>query len=122
MVKRQLIAALALVCTVLAGVAGTARAAQEPYCTYLADRHVARGINCDTCHDASLKLKTIGGRDICVSCHGDFEQMKVKTAGRYAKNPHAPHEQGVTCTSCHKGHKAPENNCAKCHQVQFKVP
>ncbi len=113
--------ALMILGAALFGATAAQVSAQEA-CTWLADRHIARGINCDTCHDANLKLKTIGEMQICVSCHGDFQQMAIKTQGRYAVNPHAPHEAGLACTSCHKAHKQSENHCAQCHKFDFKVP
>ena len=78
----------------------------QPYndpCHFLADRHIARGINCDTCHDQSLRVKQLNGNDICVACHGGFDKMSVQTAGRNP-NPHAI-QGNIACTSCHKGHK-----------------
>ena len=65
------------------------QAADAPF---LADRHVARGMNCQTCHTADNKLKQNGDLDVCSSCHGDYTAMIAKTEGKYETNPHAQHE------------------------------
>lgn len=89
---------------------------------FLADRHVARGMTCETCHTADKKLKMVGDNEICVSCHGDYPEMIKKTEGRYEVNPHAQHDGLLPCTECHKGHKASVNYCGDCHNYTYKVP
>jgi len=95
------------------------QAADAPF---LADRHVARGMNCQTCHTPDNKLKQNGDLDVCSSCHGDYSAMIAKTDGKYETNPHGQHEGALPCSECHKGHKAGVNYCGGCHNFVFKVP
>lgn len=89
---------------------------------FLADRHVERGLKCESCHTPDMKIKTSGDYDICVDCHGNYNAMIKKTEGRYETNPHAQHEGALPCTECHKGHKAGVNYCGGCHNFEYKVP
>lgn len=89
---------------------------------FLADRHVAKGMQCTACHDANQKLLKVGDNDICVKCHGDYPAMVKKTDGRFEVNPHAQHDGLLPCTECHKGHKAGVNYCGQCHNYTYKVP
>lgn len=89
---------------------------------YLGDRHVARGMQCETCHEKDLKIKMNGELEVCTSCHGDYAAMIKKTEGRHETNPHAQHEGLLPCTECHKGHKEGVNYCGGCHNFGFKVP
>lgn len=89
---------------------------------FLADRHVERGLKCESCHTPDMKIKTSGDYDVCVDCHGDYNAMIKKTEGRYETNPHAQHEGALPCTECHKGHKAGVNYCGECHNFEYKVP
>ena len=89
---------------------------------FLADRHIARGMKCETCHTPDHKVKQSGDFDVCVDCHGGYEEMIKKTDGRYQVNPHAQHEGVLPCTECHKGHKPGVNYCGQCHSYTYKVP
>ena len=89
---------------------------------FLADRHMARGMKCETCHTPDKKIKQSGDFDVCVDCHGGYEEMIKKTDGRYQVNPHAQHEGVLPCTECHKGHKPGVNYCGQCHSYTYKVP
>lgn len=89
---------------------------------YLADRHAARGMKCETCHTSNNKLKTNGDLDICSSCHGDYAAMIKRTNGKYETNPHAQHEGALPCSECHKGHKKGVNYCGGCHNFVYNVP
>ncbi len=90
---------------------------------YLADRHIARGMQCNSCHEADGKtLRAAGDLDVCASCHGDYTKMIEKTEGRYTVNPHAQHEGALPCSECHKGHKPGVNYCGQCHNFVYKVP
>lgn len=88
----------------------------------LADRHVTRGIACESCHTPDFKMKQSGDYDACVDCHGDYSAMIQKTEGRYQVNPHAQHEGVLPCTECHKGHRESVNYCGGCHSYIYKVP
>ena len=96
--------------------------AQAQQGQFLADRHVARGMKCESCHTPDNKVKTSGDLDVCATCHGDYPAMIQKTEGRYEVNPHAQHEGALPCSECHKGHKAGVNYCGGCHNFVYKVP
>lgn len=89
---------------------------------YLADRHIARGLQCDACHEKDMKIKMNGDLEACTSCHGDYVAMIKRTDGRYETNPHAQHEGLLPCIECHKGHKEGVNYCGGCHNFEYKVP
>lgn len=97
----------------------TAQAADGPY---LADRHAAKGMKCETCHTPDNKLKQSGDLDVCASCHGDYNAMIEKSKGKYEVNPHGQHEGALPCSECHKGHKESVNYCGGCHNYTYKVP
>jgi fumarate reductase flavoprotein subunit len=103
----------------LASFALTSAAADGPF---LADRHVAKGMKCETCHTADNKLKEFGDLDICASCHGDYKAKIEKTKGKYETNPHAQHEGALPCSECHKGHQKGVNYCGGCHNFVYNVP
>lgn len=92
-------------------------AAQE---AFLADRHVQRGVKCETCH------KTQPPKDVpmqtCQSCHGDYAALAKRT-NKKDINPHASHVEDIQCNACHRGHKKPAFVCDECHQFKdIKVP
>lgn len=89
---------------------------------FLADRHVAKGMACETCHTPDKKIKMQGDYEVCVTCHGDYKAMIKKTEGKYEVNPHAQHDGALPCTECHKGHKEGVNYCGGCHNYTYKVP
>lgn len=89
---------------------------------FLANRHIERGQQCDTCHEKDMKIKMNGDLEACTACHGDYEAMIQRTEGRYETNPHAQHEGLLPCIECHKGHKEGVNYCGGCHNFEFKVP
>ena len=89
--KKSLVLAM-----VLAGFAATSFAA-EP--AFLADRHVARGVACETCHG-----------------------VKTPAPGAKVPNPHYNHLIGTDCQECHKGHAQSVNLCGSCHNLDWKVP
>ena len=70
----------------------------------LADRHVAKGVQCTVCHNVKA--------------------LVAKTKNVKPVNPHvSPHYQdSLDCTNCHLGHQPSENFCNQCHQFDFKVP
>ncbi len=100
-----------------------ATGAQAAEGAFLADRHVARGMKCETCHEpGTAKLKAYKDIDVCAQCHGEYPAMIKKTEGKYETNPHGQHEGALPCSECHKGHKAGVNYCGQCHNFVYKVP
>ena len=102
----------------------TAQAADGPF---LADRHVAKGIQCTACHSdtkGTMKREGPKQREACVTCHGWYDVMAKKTtpADPDEQNVHAQHDGELDCTVCHKGHKKSVNYCSQCHMWEFKVP
>ena len=106
-IRAALTAALAF------SIAGSACAADK----FLADRHIDRGLKCESCHtgakpDANVDMKT------CLQCH-KREDVAAKTK-QLAPNPHtAPHN--YDCTLCHMQHEPEVNYCELCHQFNFKM-
>lgn len=84
----------------------------------LADRHVAKGLECKTCH---VESPSEVDQMTCQGCHGDMDAMGEKSEGKFEVNPHAPHGAKVSCLRCHHGHKEGENYCNKCHEFNFHV-
>ena len=106
-IRAALTAALAF------SIAGSACAADK----FLADRHIDRGLKCESCHtgakpDANVDMKT------CLQCH-KREDVAAKTK-QLEPNPHtAPHNND--CTLCHMQHEPEVNYCEQCHQFNFKM-
>lgn len=93
----------------------------------LGGRHIARGLNCTTCHSNMLK-GTIrlnkDKRDVCVDCHGWYDELVKRSASDDPEevNPHSQHDGELPCKTCHKGHREGDNYCGQCHFYNFKVP
>lgn len=91
----------------------------------LADRHVARGMACTSCHiDGGFELKSVEPYGVCAQCHGGYDAMMEVTGEKYLEStdPHSQHDGDLSCTECHKGHKPGQNYCAGCHEFEFKIP
>ena len=106
----------------LLAAAGLAFAAQAMAAggPYLADRHVARGATCESCH--GVKTPALGSRvktEKCLACHGSYEKVAQKTAAM-KMNPHDSHLGEVKCTACHKGHQKPVLMCNDCHKFDMQ--
>ena len=88
----------------------------------LADRHVAAGMKCESCHGPGKKIET-PEKEQCIACH-DPVKLAEKTKDVKPSNPHnSPHYQtGLECTLCLVEHDKPENYCNQCHKFDFKVP
>ncbi len=86
-----------------------------------ADRHVAKGVQCASCHGANNEIAypTI---EQCVQCHKP-DDVAAKTKDVKPHNPHVSPHYGNTldCALCHLQHSAPENYCAQCHDFSFNV-
>jgi hypothetical protein len=80
---------------------------------FLADRLLAKGLDCRACHTEPGKKAT---GEACLKCHGSFEEVAKRTRDM-DPNPHANHstDYDPDCTRCHHGHKANEVYCVKCH-------
>lgn len=93
---------------------------------FLANRHIARGMNCVSCHitqgNPKLKMVDNASHEVCVQCHGFYDKVVKLTEKKDEQNPHAQHDGNLPCSECHKGHKPSVNYCAQCHNFEFKVP
>ena len=105
------IMALALACIVV-GAGLTVAQAPARNAALLADRHVASGLACDSCHGNTRPVDVPAAT--CVACHGPHSELVKKTANQ-ARNPHDSHYPDLECTTCHHGHQPLENFCATCH-------
>ncbi|MBO5658637.1 MAG: cytochrome c3 family protein [Duodenibacillus sp.] len=112
-----------LVLVLLAGLIG---AGSVQASGFLADRHVARKMTCETCHVGTAVKKNKKELEVCADCHGDYDAMYKKHDAKYKKmemeNPHGQHDGNLPCSACHKGHKPSKNYCLECHNFDFKVP
>ncbi len=88
----------------------------------LADRHVAKGINCQMCHGPDKANMQEPTTETCTQCH-NVKMLVEKTSKVKPTNPHvSPHyATDLDCSSCHAGHREGENFCNQCHQFDFKV-
>ena len=86
-----------------------------------ADRHVARGVKCESCHGPDKKIE-YPEKEQCIQCH-DPKKIAEQTKNVKPANPHdSPHyHQDLECTLCHVQHAKPENYCNQCHKFDFKV-
>ncbi len=101
-----------------ATLAGTSMAADK----FLADKHAAKGMNCQMCHGPDKNNLQEPTTATCVQCH-PVNALVSKTAKVKPTNPHtSPHyATDLDCSSCHLGHQAGENFCNQCHQFNFNV-
>ncbi len=110
--KHTLIAVLACLAAVTAAQAAA-----------LADKHIAKGLQCAVCHGPDQKNLQEPTTETCTACH-NVKALVAKTKNVKPANPHfSPHYQDqLDCTNCHMGHQESENFCNQCHQFNFKVP
>lgn len=92
---------------------------------FLADRHQARGTDCQACHGAAQitgNAAVIGKN--CQLCHGDYQKAVDRTKAKYPEiNPHDQHDGDLSCIVCHKGHQKGVNYSEECHGTfVFEVP
>lgn len=92
----------------------------EQKAALLADRHAARKIDCQGCHDAGGAPKAVLSEK-CLTCHKSYEHMGELTKG-LAINPHDSHFGKIECLQCHNAHKKSTLYCNKCHDYDLKVP
>ncbi len=98
--------------------AGTACAAESG--KFLADRHAAGGVKCESCHKAGPKEAP--KKEDCLACHGGSYKALAEKTDKGDINYHATHVGEPECTQCHQGHKPPRLLCDQCHEFQVKVP
>ena len=96
---------LVLLSTCMTGLAGN---------QFLADRHIARSMTCESCHQKGLAVKAPASEQ-CFACHGNYEQLRKKTASPKKMNPHDTHLGDLECNGCHRAHAAPVPMCVECH-------
>lgn len=89
---------------------------------FLADRHVARGVSCASCHGvAKPAAGAKADGKTCVKCHGNLDKVAEKTKN-VKPNPHYNHLVGLECLECHRGHQKGVYMCSSCHNLKAKVP
>ncbi len=91
---------------------------------FLADRHVARNVNCQACHQtAQPKPGATVATAQCSQCHGSLDQVAELTKQKKLDpDPHYNHLVGLNCAECHQGHAPGKNMCGTCHNIKFNVP
>lgn len=80
---------------------------------FLADRHIERGMNCQSCH-VTNKMKDVPTQQ-CLACHGPWSKL-IDSTGNKDINPHDSHLEEPKCELCHRGHKKPQLACDECHE------
>ncbi len=90
---------------------------------FLADRHVKRGLACQSCHGQNMNTKQVKF-ETCLQCHGPTYEALAKKTQEMDINPHATHMGEISCYECHQAHKPPKLVCVQCHEFadMFKVP
>ncbi|WP_029910332.1 flavocytochrome c [Pelobacter seleniigenes] len=77
---------------------------------------------CQTCHADGSKVTVSDSEnhenEQCVSCHGGYEKM-ANAALEF--DPHTSHLGDINCTTCHKGHDAPQFYCNNCHSFNIEA-
>lgn len=111
---RVVLAATFALVTAFALVTGFAAQAADPF---LADRHIAKGSQCVSCHEtATPSAGDYVESDKCLACHGDRKSLAAKFTPMGKRNPHDNHQGDLDCTLCHFGHKPPVAYCSNCHR------
>ena len=90
---------------------------------FLADRHIKRGLNCQTCHGQAQLNKDVDF-GTCLHCHGPTYEDLAKKTDDSDINPLATHMGEISCMQCHQGHARARLVCDQCHEFadMFKVP
>lgn len=83
----------------------------------LLERHKAVGITCAQCHQE--KPEAVVPTGVCSNCHPDV--AKTETIRDNLPNPHNAHMTYPDCSDCHHIHKQSKNQCADCHNFDFKL-
>lgn len=100
------------------GMVGVRAAEDKP----LPAPHVKAKLICHDCHQKEKPTSAAVPDEACMICHGDYPAMKALT--KDAKpNPHNPPQTAthasITCTDCHRQHKAPVVKCLECHEGKY---
>ena len=104
------IATLAVALTLAAG---SAFAADHS----LADRHVARGLECASCHKPAPAPGAVVKQDACKTCHS-YDDLAKRTA-KLEPNPHYTHLGDVNCVECYRVHLDLHLMCNDCHKFNI---
>lgn len=109
-----------LVCGLAAGILSASAYSAE----FLADRHVARGVQCSACHGKTMPVKGAKvDQKACLACHKSLDDVaKLSEQKGIDPNPHYNHLVGMNCLECHRGHQQGVNQCGTCHKLNYKVP
>ena len=83
----------------------------------LGDRHKAVKIECAQCHKDKPAAPVAAA--VCSGCHPNV--AKEEKIRKNLPNPHKAHMEYPDCSDCHHVHKASENQCAGCHNFEFKM-
>lgn len=83
----------------------------------LGKRHEAAGIACAKCHQEKPAAPV--SATVCSGCHPNV--AKGEKIREKLPNPHNAHISYESCADCHHIHKASENQCAGCHNFEFKM-
>lgn len=78
----------------------------------LADRHIAQGAKCESCHPGGKPGPV--PKEQCLSCHGSYAKVAEQT-DKLDINPHDSHLGQIECVKCHKGHQPAVLECSRCH-------
>jgi fumarate reductase flavoprotein subunit len=84
-------------------------------------KHTDFGVDCITCHDEDPPAKPVP-TEVCLSCHGSYDDLADKTSDMGANNPHGSHNGPLDCGNCHGVHRPSVNFCAQCHASDLDVP
>lgn len=105
-------------------VIAAAGAADVSAADMLADRHVAKGMTCSSCHAETPPSKAVK-TEKCLECHGSLEKIGERydaAKNGNLPNPHVNHNSELYCEDCHRGHSQGVNYCAQCHDFVYKIP
>lgn len=72
---------------------------------------------CNSCHADSAKVADSENfeNEQCINCHGGYQDL---ANDKLEFDPHTSHLGDINCTSCHKGHDAPQFQCNNCHSFK----
>lgn len=94
--------------------------------SFLDALHGKRNVTCSGCHAKRLPVaEDTVENDRCLSCHGSYEKLALKTASAEfpKRNPHQSHLVALDCTKCHAAHGESKSYCLQCHSnFGAKIP
>ncbi|MVX57491.1 cytochrome c3 family protein [uncultured Parasutterella sp.] len=78
--------------------------------------HLRNRNSCSSCHTDGIPVEGAQvSNEICLSCHGSYEDLAKKTRSDKKANPHESHQGKLECSRCHKGHETSRSYCTECH-------